>query len=167
MRRSAVRLLVLALAALAPPCLGATPEPQADRVLVEKQAHRLTLFHRGAVLRAYTVALGTGGLGRKERQGDRLVPEGEYTIDGRNAASAFHRALHVSYPNAEDRARARALGVSPGGDIMIHGIKNGYGWVGHRHLLRDWTLGCIAVTDEEIEEIWRLVPDGTLVEIRP
>jgi murein L,D-transpeptidase YafK len=81
--------------------------------------------------------------------------------------SQFHLALHLSYPNAKDRARAAKLGVSPGGDIMIHGLPNGYGWVGSKHLLRDWTDGCVAVTDQEIEEIWRLVPNGTTVEIKP
>jgi murein L,D-transpeptidase YafK len=119
------------------------------------------------MLRTYRVALGVGGLAPKERVGDGRVPEGEYRIDGRSAASAYHRALHVSSPNAADRARARALGVAPGGDIMIHGMKNGWGWIGHQHLARDCTLGCIAVTDEEIEEIWRLVPNCTALTIRP
>jgi murein L,D-transpeptidase YafK len=95
------------------------------------------------------------------------TPEGLYRIDGRNAHSQFHKSLHISYPNARDRERAQKLGVKPGGDIMIHGLPNGQGSVGKAHLQSDWTWGCIAVTDEEIEEIWRLVPDGTVIEIRP
>jgi murein L,D-transpeptidase YafK len=95
------------------------------------------------------------------------TPEGMYRLDGRYAKSQFHMALHISYPNASDRERARRLGVKPGSDILIHGLPNGQGSIGKAHLQSDWTWGCIAVTDEEIEEIWRLVPNGTVVEIRP
>lgn len=94
-------------------------------------------------------------------------PEGLYKIDYRKADSSFHRALHISYPNAGDKAKARKLGVSPGGLIMIHGIKNGAGWIGNLHRFADWTNGCIAVTDAEIRELWRAVPNGTPIEIRP
>ena len=103
----------------------------------------------------------------KTYKGDNRTPEGFYTIDGRNPGSHYHRSIHVSYPNAQDRARAKKLGKDPGGDIFIHGLPNGQGWIGKAHVLHDWTLGCIAVTDEEIEEIWKLVPNGTVVEIRP
>lgn len=119
------------------------------------------------MIRAYKVALGRGGLAPKEREGDALTPEGHYIIDSRNEHSAFYRALHISYPNEDDRKRAARLGVSPGGAIMIHGIKNGFGWIGEQHRRFDWTAGCIAVTDREIDEIWNLVPVGTPVEIRP
>jgi murein L,D-transpeptidase YafK len=132
-----------------------------------KKDHLLELMSGGKAVRTYKVALGRGGLAPKEREGDGRTPEGRYIIDSRNANSAYHRALHVSYPNADDRKRAAQLGVSPGGAIMIHGIKNGLGWIGAAHRLYDWTLGCIAVTDSEIEEIWNLVPVGTPVEIRP
>ena len=98
---------------------------------------------------------------------DARTPEGRYVIDSRNAASAYHKALHISYPNSDDRKRAAKLGVAPGGAVMIHGLPNGKGWVGPTHRLYDWTLGCIAVTDQEIDEIWNLVPVGTPVEIRP
>ena len=101
------------------------------------------------------------------RCGRRSSPEGRYTIDFHKADSAFHRALHVSYPNAADRLHAKELGVSPGGDIMIHGLPNGEGWIGRLHSLRDWTRGCIAATDAEIEEIFRAVPDGTTIDILP
>ncbi len=143
------------------------PPERADSVLILKKDHVLELLAGGRVIRTYKVALGSGGLGRKDRQGDGRTPEGHYIIDSRNEHSAYHRALHVSYPNAEDRRRAAKLGVSPGGDIMIHGLPNGKGWIGAGHRMYDWTLGCVAVTDGEIEEIWRLVPVGTPVEIRP
>jgi len=103
----------------------------------------------------------------RRRQGDHKTPEGVYILDSRNAHSQFHKAIHISYPNAQDRAAARAKGVSSGGDVFVHGLPNGYHWVGASHRLKDWTDGCIAVTDEEIEEIWRAVEDGTPIEIRP
>jgi len=140
---------------------------KADSVLILKKDHVLELLAGGKMIRTYKVALGRGGLAPKEREGDGRTPEGHYVIDARNADSHYHRALHVSYPNAEDRMRAAKLGVSPGGAIMIHGLPNGMGWVGAAHRLYDWTLGCIAVTDDEIDEIWKLVPVGTPVEIRP
>ena len=135
-------------------------------IVVEKGKHAMTLLDHGRVLRKYSISLGPD-LGPKQKKGDGRTPEGRYVIDSRNAASKYHRALHVSYPNAADRARARRMRVDPGGDIMIHGLPNGWGRLGRIHLARDWTAGCIAVTDDEIEEIWRLVPNGTVVEIRP
>jgi len=149
-------------------CAGTAPAaPKVDSILILKKDHVMELLSHGKVIRRYKVALGQGGLTPKQRQGDGLTPEGHYVIDARNAGSHYHRSLHVSYPNAEDRKRAARRGVNPGGDIMIHGLPNGEGWVGAGHRLRDWTLGCIAVTDEEIDEIWNLVPLGTPVEIRP
>jgi outer membrane protein assembly factor BamD (BamD/ComL family) len=139
----------------------------ADKVLIEKKERRLTLLSEGEVIKTYRIALGGDPVGPKERQGDNKTPEGTYIIDSRNGKSAYHLALHISYPNEKDKRRARELGVSPGGDIMIHGIKNGFSWVGDSHAKFDWTKGCIAVTDEEMEEIYKLVPNGTTVEIRP
>jgi murein L,D-transpeptidase YafK len=95
------------------------------------------------------------------------TPEGIYKIDSRNPQSSFHLALHISYPSDGDDRRAAARGVSAGFDIMIHGIQNGHGWIGAFHRWNNWTAGCIAVTDEEIEELWRVTPDGTAIEIRP
>ena len=138
-----------------------------DRILIEKNARRLMLISQGEVLKSYSIALGGNPIGPKERQGDNKTPEGTYVIDGRNKDSRFHLSLHISYPNERDKNRAKELGVSPGGDIMIHGIKNGFSWVGVAHTGVDWTKGCIAVTDEEIEEISKLTPNGTIVEIRP
>lgn len=139
----------------------------ADRVVVAKADRTLTLYHGSQVLRTYMIALGRTPTGPKEEQGDGRTPEGVYVIDGRNPQSAFHRSLHVSYPNGDDRRRAARRRVRPGGDIMIHGLPNGLGALGAAHVLRDWTEGCIAVTDAEIEEIWRMVPNGTRIEIRP
>ncbi len=139
----------------------------ADQVVVNKSKRELLLLRDGKLLRSYKVALGRNSVGPKQRQGDGKTPEGAYTISGRNAASAFHKSLRISYPNTSDRERARRQGAKPGGDIMIHGLPNGQGCIGAAHRLRDWTEGCVAVTDAEIEEIWRLVPDGTPVRINP
>jgi murein L,D-transpeptidase YafK len=106
-------------------------------------------------------------MGPKQEEGDMKTPEGTYKIDSRNAHSSFHLALHVSYPSDEDNKFAAARGVSAGSDIMIHGIRKGRGWIGAFHRWKDWTHGCVALTDEEIEELWRVTPDGTTIEIRP
>jgi tetratricopeptide (TPR) repeat protein len=139
----------------------------ADKIVIEKKARRLTLMTGGQILRQYKIALGGNPEGPKERQGDNKTPEGTYVINSRNHDSRYHLSLRISYPNDKDKKRARELGVCPGGDIMIHGIKNGLSHVGESHALVDWTRGCIAVTDEEIEEIDKLAPLGTVVEIRP
>ncbi len=141
--------------------------PKADRIIVNKKARTMELMHAGQVLKAYKIALGSKPIRPKAKQGDHRTPEGDYVIDRRNAQSQYHRSLHISYPTAADRDRARKLGVSPGGDIFIHGLPNGYGFIGAAHRSRDWTDGCIAVTNQEIEEIWKLVDNGTPVEIRP
>ncbi len=150
---------------------GTNPAPLpamvADRILIEKSARRLTLFRGGKPIKAYRVALGREPEGKKSCEGDCKTPEGCYVIDYRNENSRFHRALHISYPSEEDRRQAAAQGISPGSDIMIHGLKNGMGWIGKGHLVDDWTLGCIAVTNREIDEIWELTPVGTKVEILP
>ncbi len=164
-------LLLLSAIAIVAACAsqpGRAPLTQrADAILVEKAAHRLTLLRAGKPLRSYSVALGRSPIGDKVQEGDNRVPEGRFTIDRHLRGSRFHRALHVSYPDSAHAARAKALGVPPGGDIMIHGIRNGLGWVGRYHRLVDWTAGCVAVTEPEIEEIFAAVPDGTPVEIRP
>jgi murein L,D-transpeptidase YafK len=138
-----------------------------DRIVVVKSTRTMTLESNGHVLKTYKVALGGEPMGAKERQGDHKTPEGEYLVDAKNAQSQFYLALHISYPSASDRARARKLGVSPGGDVEIHGLGKKYGWIGARHRLSDWTDGCVAVTNEEIEEIFKLVAVGTRVELRP
>ncbi len=145
----------------------ATQKGSVDRILIEKSTRRLMLISQGEVLKSYKIALGGNPIGPKERQGDNKTPEGTYVIDARNTDSRFHLSLHISYPNERDKKRAKELGVSPGGDIMIHGIKNDFSWIGDDHTGVDWTKGCIAVTDQEIEEIDKLAPNGTIVEIRP
>ena len=143
------------------------PQKRASKVLVLKTEHKLLLLDgSNNVVGTYSVAIGRGGVEPKQHQGDHRSPEGLYLIDHHKRDSRFHRALHVSYPNDADRERARKLGLEPGGDIMIHGIQNGLGWLGPLHRSLDWTDGCIAVTDAEIEEIYAAVPDGTPVEIR-
>ena len=121
----------------------------------------MMLLRGESVLRVYRVALGGEPVGHKEREGDGRTPEGNYTIDRRNPRSRFYLSLRISYPNADDRSRAAELGVDPGGDIMIHGLKDGLVREG------DWTQGCIAVTDAEMDEIWALVPEGTPIRIDP
>lgn len=153
----------------APPAHAAPAKAlkKADRVIVAKAERTLTLMHKGAPLKVYKVALGRNPLGPKRQQGDKRTPEGNYVIDYRNPKSSYHLSLHISYPDRADRKAARKRGVSPGGDIMIHGLPNGMGWLGITHRVIDWTDGCIAVTNDEIQEIWRLVPNGTPIEIRP
>lgn len=150
-----------------PPLLPRSAAGVADRVLVEKKAHRLTLFRHDVPLKSYAIALGQQPEGPKRFAGDNKTPEGRYVIDSRKKNSAYHRSLHISYPRPEDVAFAVERKRSAGGDIMIHGLPNGQGYWGARHLLRDWTAGCIAVTNAEIEELWRAIPDGTPIEIRP
>jgi murein L,D-transpeptidase YafK len=149
-------------------CLAQPPAPpRVDSILILKQAHLLELISNGRPIRTYKVALGRGGLAPKEKEGDARTPEDRYIIDSRNPASHYYKALHISYPNAADRRRAAAQGVPPGGAIMIHALPNGLAYLGSTHRLYDWTLGCVAVTDAEMDEIWNLVPTGTPVEIRP
>jgi murein L,D-transpeptidase YafK len=140
---------------------------RADLVVVLKKQRTLQLLRDGRVIKTYKVALGGDPVGPKKRQGDHKTPEGIYVLDSRNAQSQFHKSIHISYPNARDRATARRQGVLPGGDVFVHGLPNGYGWVGAGHRAKDWTDGCIAVTNEEIEEIWSAVADGAPIEIRP
>ncbi len=163
-QRMAVSVFVLLCSSILTTVFAA--EQRADRIVVVKSTRTMTLYTGQTVLRAYKISLGNP-LGPKTRQGDRRTPEGTYVISGRNPQSQFHKSLRISYPNAQDVQRARKLRVNPGGDIMIHGLPNGYGRIGKRHLLHDWTDGCIAVTDEEVDEIWRLVPNGTTIEIKP
>jgi murein L,D-transpeptidase YafK len=160
-----MRKLILCLLALG--AIAFAADTNVDKILILKSERKLQLLYGQRVVKEYRVALGNTPAGPKDRRGDGKTPEGTYVIDFRNKNSQFHRSLHISYPNAADKARARKLRVDPGGDIFIHGLMNGYGWVGAAHRSKDWTLGCIAVTNEEIEEIWKLVPDGTPVEIRP
>jgi len=174
MRRIALAALVwllpLALgAALAPDTRAAslTGLVKADRVLVLKAKRKLYLLHGGQVLRRYPIALGRRPSGPKTREGDGRTPEGVYQLDWRNPDSRFYRSMHISYPDGNDLRRAAARGVPPGGEIMIHGQPPGLDGADGRSIRRDWTEGCIAVTNAAIDEIWNLVDDGTIIEIRP
>lgn len=150
-------------AADAPP---ATPVEQADRILVVKSEHTLTLLSHGKAIRVYRVALGSGGMGPKDHESDRKTPEGTYIIDRKNTQTLWHLTLHISYPNTADRARAAAEHLSPGGDIMIHGVPKEYEYLGAMVLNSDWTYGCIALSNPELDEVSQLVPIGTPIEIR-
>ena len=152
--------LVVMLAAPA----AAAQDGAIDLVRVDKSDRTLTLYAEGRAVRSYTgIQLGDEPIGTKRFQGDERTPEGRYTIDYGNPQSVYHLSLHISYPDAQDRAYARAQGRSPGGDIFIHGQPNGYG----ARVEGDWTDGCIALADAEIEELWGLVGDGTSIEIVP
>lgn len=139
---------------------------KADSVLVIKSKRKLMLIKSNNAIKTYKISLGRNVLDHKTKQGDGKTPEGCYTIDRRNPNSKFYLSLHVSYPNKEDAEDARKRGVPAGGDIMIHGLPNGLGWIGKLHRLVDWTDGCIAVTNSEMDEIWRSVDDGTIIVIK-
>jgi murein L,D-transpeptidase YafK len=150
-----------------PPALAAVRPAKADRIIVEKTERRLYLLRDGEVMKSYLVALGRQPKGTKLYQGDGRTPEGTYEISAFNAQSRFHRSLRVSYPNEHDRAVARALGQAVGGDIMVHGLAPERRNFENEHWRYNWTNGCIAVDDDEIEEIWQRVAIGTPIEIRP
>ncbi|WAC08753.1 MAG: L,D-transpeptidase family protein [Thermodesulfobacteriota bacterium] len=143
------------------------PARQIDLVVVEKAKRKLFLLSEGNIIRTYQVALGPYPEGHKLQKDDGKTPEGLYVIDGRNYQSCYHRSLHISYPSQADIQRANQAGVNPGGDIMLHGIRNGLGFLGFFYRKMNWTQGCIAVTNREIEEIWSLVNDGIPIEIKP
>lgn len=138
-----------------------------DKIVAEKSKHQLTLYKKGLPVKSYTVSLGGNPAGHKLKEGDGKTPEGIYKIDSKNLNSAFHLSLHISYPNQADRKMALQNHVNPGGMIMIHGLTNGLGFIGRLHRLFDWTQGCLAVTNAEIEEIARVTPIGTIIEIKP
>ena len=137
-----------------------------DLIRVDKSEHLMSTYRAGRLVREFRVALGTGGPQPKAQQGDGRVPEGAYRITAHNPASAFHLSLRIGYPTAEQVAAAARRGINLGGDIMIHGLPNGRGGIGARHTSVDWTDGCIAVTNREIEWLYKAVADGTPVEIR-
>lgn len=160
-------LLFGVLLALLAACSGAPrfltyDGPEVTRVVIRKGARVLELWHHDRVLRSFRIQLGRNPEGHKEQDGDGRTPEGEFIVDRRNPASNFHLSLGINYPRPEDIARARELGVDPGGDIFIHGRGRQYRWA-----RGDWTEGCIAVRDREIELIYSMVRDGTPVTILP
>lgn len=158
--------LALPLTVLLSASCAAYAEP-VDLVRVDKSERRLEMLSDGKVVRSYAMVLGANPVGHKEREGDERTPEGRYVLDWRNPGSGYYRSIHVSYPNADDVAAAKRAGVDPGGMIMIHGQPNGYGWWSWLLQMFDWTNGCIAVSDEDMAEIWQMVENGTPIEINP
>lgn len=140
---------------------------QADRVVVEKSARRLTLYHQGQILLRFPVALGGSPQGHKQQQGDRRTPEGRYLLDWKNPDSHYYRSIRINYPNAQDRAQAVARGVNPGGDIFIHGQPNQSRWPEKALQQIDWTDGCIALRNADMQAVWERITVPVAIEIRP
>jgi murein L,D-transpeptidase YafK len=149
------------------PIPSSIADGRVDRIVVEKGKRSLTVFSRGQVVREYPISLGRVPVGTKEKEGDKKTPEGKYRIIAHKPDSSHHRALRTSYPEARDIERAKAAGVNPGSDIMIHGIRPWLGFIGRFHRWVDWTAGCIALTNPEIDQIYDAVEDGTVIEIKP
>ncbi|MBN1140270.1 MAG: L,D-transpeptidase family protein [Deltaproteobacteria bacterium] len=162
-----LRLLFILGIFLFPVLVFASGLPKADLVVVHKSKRTMSLLRNGEPLREYLVSLGENPDGHKIQEGDKRTPEGEYLLDWRRVSTQYHRSIHISYPNDEDREQALALGVDPGGMIMIHGIPRRYNRVADVLKQRDWTNGCIAVSNDEMNEIWNLVEDGTPIRIVP
>lgn len=159
-----MRWLAAAAFCLAAPAAAQDGLPVADHIVVDKTARTISVYEDGKLVRRMTgIQLGDEPRGHKRFQGDERTPEGRYEIDWGNPQSAYHLSLHISYPNAADRAYARAHGRSPGGMIMIHGQPNGR----PGRIQGDWTDGCIAVSNAEVEWLWQVVPDGTVIDILP
>lgn len=160
-----MRLISLLFLALLPTITIGSDK--ADMVLIVKSESRLFLKKNGKVLKIYHVALGGNPIGHKQQEGDERTPEGKYMLDFKKEDSRFYKSIHISYPNEFDKKRAQKRGVSPGGQIMIHGQKNGFGWLSWITQLFNWTDGCIAVSNSAMDEIWEAVDVGTPIEIRP
>ncbi|MGZ8159917.1 MAG: L,D-transpeptidase family protein [Methylobacter sp.] len=141
-------------------------EPKIDFVLVKKSEKRMYLLSEGKPIKEYKVVFGPHPQGHKQKKGDERTPEGKYILDYKKKSS-FYKSIHISYPNEKDKSNARHLGVNPGSAIMIHGQRNGLGWRSWLNQRFNWTDGCIAVTNKEMDEIWRLIKAGTPIEIQP
>jgi murein L,D-transpeptidase YafK len=149
------------------PAVNSLGAQKADAVLVIKSEKRLYLMNKGERVASFHVTFGQNPKGHKIKRGDGRTPEGHYILDYKNPNSKFYKSIHISYPNAVDRANAQHLGVSPGGDIMIHGQKNSWGWASPIVQLFSWTNGCIALSDSDMDKVWDAVDPGTPIEIRP
>ena len=146
---------------------GATADELADKVLVEKSKNKMTLFKKGKEIAHYHVVFGGNPIGHKEQEGDQRTPEGKYVLDFKKPNSAYYKAIHISYPNAQDVARSKSKGKSAGGDIMIHGQKNGFEALQAQTQKFNWTIGCIALTNEDMDSFWSKIKTPTNIEIRP
>lgn len=138
-----------------------------DAVLVDKSDKVLYLKNKGRIVKQYHVVFGANPNGHKQQEGDERTPEGRYLLDYKNAHSGYYKSIHISYPNRLDKKRAKLRGVNPGGAVMIHGQKNGWGWLSFLSRFFNWTNGCIALADRDMEEVWQAVKIGTPIEIRP
>lgn len=138
-----------------------------DYIKVDKSERKLMVYSSGRVVKAYKISLGKNPTGAKQYQGDNRTPEGIYYINAKNAKSIAYKNLGISYPNNKDRSGAKKLGKSAGGDIKIHGMMNGLGFIGCLHTFFDWTNGCIALTNSEIDELFKYIKIGTKIEIVP
>ncbi|MEZ5930568.1 MAG: L,D-transpeptidase family protein [Alphaproteobacteria bacterium] len=167
--RVVLAMAIIAMAASRPATgqLPAIVHDPVDLVIIYKSDRLLQLKRKGDVVRSFKIALGAQPKGHKLAEGDNRTPEGVYTLDWRNPHSQFYRSIHISYPHEMDQASARRRGVQPGGLVMIHGLPNGRQAVDMNHPINDWTNGCIAVTNAEMDEIWSLVEDGTTIIIFP
>lgn len=143
------------------------PLLRVDYILVRKKDRILHVYYQNKLLKSYKISLGFSPVGHKEQEGDGKTPEGKYVISLKNPKSRFHLSLKVSYPSKKDIKNAQKKGEQPGGDIMLHGLGKDFSHLGENHVLYDWTLGCIAVTDKEIAEIYKAVDVGTPIEIQP
>jgi murein L,D-transpeptidase YafK len=143
------------------------PNTKIDYLLVKKSKRQLAVYASHKLLKTYQISLGDSPVGDKEVEGDEKTPEGIYTINAKNQNSGYHKNLGVSYPNKEDIAKAKTLGKLPGGDIKIHGIRNKLGFIGKLQRLFDWTNGCMALTNNEVDELYFAVKIGTRIDIRP
>jgi murein L,D-transpeptidase YafK len=170
MRRVALIVIAVLAATMAWahwPQQALDPTLRADRVVLHKSARELVLLRQGLELKRYAVSLGGNPLGHKQREGDERTPEGQYVLDYRNPKSSFYRSLHISYPNAADKNRAKQAGYDPGGMVMIHGLRRDLGWLGRLHRITNWTNGCVAVTNLEMDELWGAIQDGTPMDLVP
>lgn len=138
-----------------------------DLIVIEKQKREMHIYYRGQLIKTYQIALGFSPIGHKEQEGDGKTPEGKYSIISKNPRSRYHLSLKISYPNDQDLENAKKKNVSAGNYIMIHGLGKSYSYLGKDHINHDWTEGCIAVTNEEIEEIYPSIEIGTPIEIWP
>ncbi len=164
-----MRMLLWLLCAL-PLSLQAEPLgslPKIDLVVVSKSQYSLSLFSQQRLVKRFWVAIGANLQGPKQQAGDRRTPEGVYLLDYKKTDTAYYKAIHISYPNEQDRARAQSLGVDPGGMILIHGQPNGTPLSGAGLQSSNWTDGCIALLNRDMDELWQAVEPGTLIQILP
>ena len=165
-RKPTLHIFILFIVVLCYPGAAYSNE-KAELVIVVKSEYRLYLIREGKLFASFPVVFGSNPKGHKQQQGDNRTPEGEYVLDYKNANSAYYKSIHISYPNKQDREDARKRGVSPGGDIMIHGQPNKWGKFSLVTQLFNWTNGCIALSDSDMDAVWNAVDPGTPIQIRP